>query len=240
MLNIAHKNKSLTVYEFLNKSLNNEYIDGINIDVVMTRDERVVYFTSVNTTITEISQIQENNYSTIKQEQFLTLKELLEYIKDSEKSILINILSVYNLNEYNLKEINRKNKQFIVNILKDIELYSNKKFYLYSENNAIVKLLQSIKIKRKNIVMGLSVSEQNLNFQDVDFYVIRPNMISQEIIDVLFNREKEVMVNLIDNNDFIITLDSITSHKLELLKTKYKSLYLINRYPEILNKVLGI
>ena len=38
MLNIAHKNKSLTVYEFLNKSLNNEYIDGINIDVVMTRD----------------------------------------------------------------------------------------------------------------------------------------------------------------------------------------------------------
>ena len=240
MLNIAHKNKSLTVYEFLNKSLNNEYIDGINIDVVMTRDERVVYFTSVNTTTTEISQIQENNYSTIKQEQFLTLKELLEYIKDSEKSILINILSVYNLNEYNLKEINRKNKQFIVNILKDIELYSNKKFYLYSENNAIVKLLQSIKIKRKNIVMGLSVSEQNLNFQDVDFYVIRPNMISQEIIDVLFNREKEVMVNLIDNNDFIITLDSITSHKLELLKTKYKSLYLINRYPEILNKVLGI
>lgn len=240
MLNIAHKNKSLTVYEFLNKSLNNEYIDGINIDVVMTRDERVVYFTSVNTTITEISQIQENNYSTIKQEQFLTLKELLEYIKDSEKSILINILSVYNLNEYNLKEINRKNKQFIANILKDIELYSNKKFYLYSENNAIVKLLQSIKIKRKNIVMGLSVSEQNLNFQDVDFYVIRPNMISQEIIDVLFNREKEVMVNLIDNNDFIITLDSITSHKLELLKTKYKSLYLINRYPEILNKVLGI
>ncbi len=240
MLNIAHKNKSLTVYEFLNKSLNNEYIDGINIDVVMTRDERVVYFTSVNTTITEISQIQENNYSTIKQEQFLTLKELLEYIKDSEKSILINILSVYNLNEYNLKEINRKNKQFIANILKDIELYSNKKFYLYSENNAIVKLLQSIKIKRKNIVMGLSVSEQNLNFQDVDFYVIRPNMISQEIIDVLFIREKEVMVNLIDNNDFIITLDSITSHKLELLKTKYKSLYLINRYPEILNKVLGI
>lgn len=240
MLNIAHKNKSLTVYEFLNKSLNNEYIDGINIDVVMTRDERVVYFTSVNTTITEISQIQENNYSTIKQEQFLTLKELLEYIKDSEKSILINILSVYNLNEYNLKEINRKNKQFIVNILKDIELYSNKKFYLYSENNAIVKLLQSIKIKRKNIVMGLSVSEQNLNFQDVDFYVIRPNMISQEIIDVLFNREKEVMVNLIDNNDLIITLDSITPHKLELLKSKYKSLYLINRYPEILNKVLGI
>lgn len=240
MLNIAHKNKSLTVYEFLNKSLNNEYIDGINIDVVMTRDERVVYFTSVNTTTTEISQIQENNYSTIKQEQFLTLKELLEYIKDSEKSILINILSVYNLNEYNLKEINRKNKQFIVNILKDIELYSNKKFYLYSENNAIVKLLQSIKIKRKNIVMGLSVSEQNLNFQDVDFYVIRPNMISQEIIDVLFNREKEVMVNLIDNNDLIITLDSITPHKLELLKSKYKSLYLINRYPEILNKVLGI
>lgn len=240
MLNIAHKNKSLTVYEFLNKSLNNEYIDGINIDVVMTRDERVVYFTSVNTTTTEISQIQENNYSTIKQEQFLTLKELLEYIKDSEKSILINILSVYNLNEYNLKEINRKNKQFIANILKDIEAYSNKKFYLYSENNAIVKLLQNIKIKRKNIVMGLSVSEQNLNFQDVDFYVIKPNMISQEIIDVLFNREKEVMVNLIDNNDFIITLDSITSHKLELLKTKYKSLYLINRYPEILNKVLGI
>ena len=240
MLNIAHKNKSLTVYEFLNKSLNNEYIDGINIDVVMTRDERVVYFTSVNTTITEISQIQENNYSTIKQEQFLTLKELLEYIKDSEKSILINILSVYNLNEYNLKEINRKNKQFIANILKDIELYSNKKFYLYSENNAIVKLLQSIKIKRKNIVMGLSVSEQNLNFQDVDFYVIKPNMISQEIIDVLFNREKEVMVNLIDNNDFIITLDSITPHKLEMLKSKYKSLYLINRYPEILNKVLGI
>lgn len=240
MLNIAHKNKSLTVYEFLNKSLNNEYIDGINIDVVMTRDERVVYFTSVNTTTTEISQIQENNYSTIKQEQFLTLKELLEYIKGSEKSILINILSVYNLNEYNLKEINRKNKQFIVNILKDIEAYSNKKFYLYSENNAIVKLLQNIKIKRKNIVMGLSVSEQNLNFQDVDFYVIKPNMISQEIIDVLFNREKEVMVNLIDNNDFIITLDSITPYKLEMLKSKYKSLYLINRYPEILNKVLEI
>lgn len=81
MLNIAHKNKSLTVYEFLNKSLNNEYINGINIDVVMTMDERVVYFTSVNTTTTEISQIQENNYSTIKQEQFFNLERAVRIYK---------------------------------------------------------------------------------------------------------------------------------------------------------------
>lgn len=238
MINIAHKKQSSSSKEFLQTSITKDNIQGFDLDVLMTKDKKIIYFTLVEPTIPDISQIQSDNYKELKEGQFLTLEDALDIInkKNEKQKITINIISVYNLTEFNLQEINERNNDLVKNILNIISSYKNLDFYLYSGDTRIVSLLKQNNINNK---IGMKVSEENLNFQDVDFYVIRPTMLNEGIIDMLQKKGKNIMVNITESNDFVTALSVISENTFPLKSGKYKGIFIISRYPEIINKMIN-
>ncbi len=226
---ISRKNSADTLVNFLSSCATRKYVKGFHIDIVMTKDEQIIYYSVVGSTQNDINTIQNENFLEIKTSQFIRLEELLNYVRNFEKMIVINIYNAYDLLNNEIEDIARRNEKYINNLVAILDEFPMLDFYVETNNNAILELL---KRNNPNFEVGLVVSINNLDFKEADYYSLTPNMINLKIMDELLKNGKEIMINF--SNWYPSTnCVSNTKKALDLLiDNNYDSIYYITDYPE--------
>ena len=121
---------------------------------------------------------------------------------------------------------------YIDKIKEIIDRYPNLTIHLHSINRSIIMILKQ---KIKNHRIGFVISNRDLNFVDVDYYVMIMNAFNDTIIDLLLNENKEVIHS--DYYTSFVYNHYIGANSTPLLRQTFEQLGILTNYPEIINKV---
>lgn len=208
---ISHR--GLDNHEFSENSLNaitnvlkKEYIEGIEIDVRITKDKEIVLIHD------PVIDLISNGSGIVK---YMNLKELqkYQYGKSKEPLATLNeVLNSINTNKKILIELKEFGNDYIPLVDETIKIINkyNLDIYITSFN---YKLLNYIKSKYKNIRCGLIIGyglnslkiNNNFDFNIISYYY--HNKINNSKLTFVFNITKKVSLN---NNFYLI---SDTSYK---------------------------
>ncbi len=174
-------------YLAISRALNNNSLVGVEIDVRLTKDNKIVVIHDKNISRTSngfgivenmtLSELQKYNFGSKKFYQTIpTLDKVLD-IRTS-KIILIEI------------KINRNVNNFYKSLITILEKYKNKNIYLMSFNKNIINKLRK-KFKYYKVGFIYLTNKINYNYKN-DFYVINHNFINKKQINTLFKKNKKV------------------------------------------------
>ena len=158
-------------------------------------------------------------------------------LKKIQKDIYINIAPFRTgpITNENIKEITERMNLYIDKIKEIIDKYPNLKIHLHSISRVLVTIIQQ---KIKNHRIGFVIHEQDLNFIDVDYYVMTMNAFNDTIIDLLLKENKEIILYI--HSDYYISFvynhylsEKSTAH----LQEVFQKINILTNYPEIIHKV---
>ena len=89
---IAHKSNLYNNKTFIETVNSLEGLTGVMLDVVMTKDKKVLVFSRVTTNKITINTIQNNNLSELTYYDILTLEDALTMLNNFKEKIIINLL----------------------------------------------------------------------------------------------------------------------------------------------------
>ncbi|MDD6223409.1 MAG: hypothetical protein PUB18_00180 [bacterium] len=237
---IAQKTDALNNEEFLNNIKEHDFIDAISLNIALTQDNRILAYNIRANSESIINTIEESTLEQLDNYEIELLNDALSNInqKKIKKDIYINIVP------FRTGPLTNENIEFVTNrmnlyidLLKEIlEKYPNLKIKVHSINRSILTIA---KTKLKNYRLGYVIHDRDLNFTDVDYYVITMNAFDDSIIDLLLNRNKEVILYI--SSDYYLSY--IYQHYLGEKSTPHlnqtlQRLGIMTNYPEIVNQVL--
>ena len=136
--------------------------------------------------------------------EFIPLEEFLEKFKNTNKTVIINMLLAYQLvTDQTSFEIANFNRTFVKQIKNLISNYPNT-FYLSSINTSTLFFLNT---KPNPYKVGTIITRADLTFIDVDFYVFSEYFININYINSLLNQKKEIFI-FPDNSNLASQLPS--------------------------------
>ncbi len=239
MKNIAQKSSATNTDDFLYNSYTKDYIDATSFNISYTEDGRLVAFNAASLGEGTINTIETSTLSQLKEYEIIPLDNLLNKISQEKvkKEIYINLypLKTVILTDENIEEVTKRMNNYVDSLKLVIDKYSNLDIFLHCINRNIVTMLKQ---KITNHKIGFVIYGDDLNFIDVDYYVILMNAFSDGIIDLLIKRKKEVILYI--SSDYYINY--VYEHYLGEKSTPYlqeifQSLGIISNYPEIIHKV---
>lgn len=212
---IAHKNNLYNNKDFINKvESDHQNLNGIMLDIIKTKDERLLVFSPVSTNKTTIDTIQNNNLEEISYLDILTLEDALKILETFKEKILLNILP---LNEAVVIEDHQKtvknNEHYIELVNSVISKYKNLNLYICSISH---NLLYHIIRKIENVKYGVILSVNDSTYIDVDFYIFSPEMLKESILKQQLDLKKEVMIQMHDCDD----MTNVTCFLMNTIKQK--------------------
>jgi len=233
---IAHKNAQQDYYTFLNSNIKNPRIDGINLDVLMTKDKQIVAYTPSGNLITDISA----THTKLNSNEAIPLEEALKKISNNNKKIVINLLPIITppKNEEELINITRLNEEYVNRFNQIIDIFQPEDLYVCSAYDNLVFQIRKLK---KDYKVGFIISNLSSNYIDVDFYVFTANIIDRNIINQQLIFNKEIMLYILNCNDMEQLMTEIYKNKDVIMSTQiaYNQLYFINNYPNIFWKLFN-
>lgn len=237
---ISHKNKKYDYYTFLKNVINNPVIDGIALDVLMTKDQKIIIYTPTGNYLSSISQIQSNTYENLKNNNIILLEDAISQFSNTNKKIIINLLPIINntISEDNFMDGVKLNRDYVVTIEKIINKYPKIEFYLCS---AYDNLVYQLKMLNSNYKKGFIINNLSTNYIDVDFYVFTVDVFDKEIIYQQLSFNKEVMIYILNCDDMNNIIKSIVKRTInnDLNKKLLNEIYFINNYPELFWKLFN-
>ena len=136
--------------------------------------------------------------------EFIPLEEFLEKFKNTNKTVIINMLLAYQLvTDQTSFEIANFNRTFVNQLKNLISNYPNT-FYLSSINTSTLFFLNT---KPNPYKVGTIITRADLTFIDVDFYVFSEYFINIDYINSLLNQKKEIFI-FPDNSNLASQLPS--------------------------------
>lgn len=202
-------------YEAIELASKVKLIDGIEIDVRLTSDNKVVVIH--DKTIDRTS----NGSGNIAD---MTLRELRKFNYGSNLSPstintldeILNELNSFNLLIIELKDEGTKNKILVDEVLKIINNFPNLNIWLKSFSLDIVNLLKN----NSNYPIGILIDKTRTAYlnEDVDFYSISKHVINKSIFKTLSNNGKTLMIWTVDSFN---ELEDLTKRLGEYLNDAY-------------------
>lgn len=182
----------------LMNAINSDDSSGVEFDIRMTRDEKIVIIhdKTINRTSNGSGRVSDMSYEELKKfnfssnkypESILLLEEFLKLV-DTNKILLIELKT----------EI--KEDLFIYKVNEILEKYANLNIYISSFNDKILKKLKKINqsLKIGLIIWFVKISEE---LKMYDFLEIRQTNINDEINDFLINNNQELILwNVLNKN----------------------------------------
>ena len=219
---IAHKSNLYNNKTFIETVNNLEGLTGVMLDVVMTKDKKVLVFSPVTTNKITINTIQNNNLSELTYYDILTLEQALNMLNSFKGKIIINLLP---LNEALLIEDYQKvisnNLSYTEEVKKVIDRFPNLNIYVCSSSyNLLYQIIRMFTNRKKGVVL----SEDSGSYIDVDFYIFIPNMLNEKIMAEQLSIGKEVMIIMTDADDISIVISFLEKNK----KNKENYQYITN------------
>ena len=181
------------------------------LDVVMTKDKKVLVFSRVTTNKITINTIQNNNLNELTYYDILTLEDALTMLNNFKEKIIINLLP---LNEAILIEDYEKvvsnNLSYTEEVKKVIDRFPNLNIYVCSSSyNLLYQIIRVFTNRKKGVVL----SEDSGSYIDVDFYIFIPSMLNEKIMAEQLNIGKEVMIIMEDADDISIVISFLENNR---------------------------
>ena len=233
---ITYKNNLITYDEFIKNTQNYDYVDGLIIPIIMTKDKQIIVFDDQITGIARTEILQSNTYNELQNAAIIKLEDFLKRIQQFKKRIIINAYPLYQvvLTEDNLQYINEQNTEYINLVNNIVKQFLNLKISLCTFNQPLLKRIKEIIINNKK---GLIVMQEDLNYMDVDFYIIPPTMLDALIIQEELNRGKEVMISSFTSNDLSIINDYFLINPSPIKNRIFNQLTFVTAYPALFNRL---
>lgn len=238
---ILQQTDALNAYDFWNNVKTKDYINAIAINIALTKDNKVVTYNISTNIDANINTIENSNLIELENYEIQLFENTLKSLNDKNinKDIYVNIAPFRTgpLTEENIKSITKRMNLYIDKIKESIDKYPNLIIHLHTINRSIATILKN---KIKNNKIGFVITNRDLNFIDVDYYVMTMNAFNDTIIDLLLKENKEVILYI--HNDYYISFlyehyfgEKSTPH----LEETFNKLTLLTNYPEIINKVFN-
>ena len=219
---IAHKSNLYNNKTFIESVNSIEGLTGIMLDIVMTKDKKVLVFSPVTTNKITINTIQNNNLNELTYYDILTLDDALNMLNNFKGKIIINLLP---LNEALLIEDYQKivsnNLTYTEEVKKVTDRFPNLDIYVCSSSYNLLYQIIRVFLNRKK---GVLLSEDSGSYIDVDFYIFIPSMLNEKIMSEQLSIGKEVMVKMEDADDISIVINFLEKNR----KNKEKYQYITN------------
>jgi len=229
---ITYKNNLITYEDFLKKAINLNYIDGLIIPIIMTKDKEIVVFDDQITGTTRTEIIQNNTFNELQNNSIIKLEDFLNKIINFKKRIIINLYPLYQviLSNETIQYINEQNKKYINLVNEIINKFLDLDISLCTYNQPLLQFIKRIINNRKK---GLIIIQEDLNYMDVDFYIIPPTMLDALIINQELNQGKEIMISSFSSDDLSIINEYFIKYPTPLKNNIFNRLTFISAYPEL-------
>lgn len=236
---IAQQTDAMNSYDFWNNVIDKDHIHAMSLNTAFTKDNQILtYAINVNNDAT-INTIENSTLNELQNYELELFEDTLKNLssRNLNKDIYVNIAPFKTgpLTEENIQGITERMNLYIDKIKECIDRYPHLKIHLHSISRVLVTMLQQ---KIKNHRIGFVIHEQDLNFIDVDYYVMTMNAFNDTIIDLLLKENKEVILYI--HSDYYISFayehymgEKSTVHLQETLQ----KLKILTNYPEIIHKV---
>ncbi len=211
MMIIAHKSNLYNNKTFIESVNTLKGLTGVMLDIVMTKDKKVLVFSRVTTNKITINTIQNNDLSELIYYDILTLEDALNMLKSFKGKIIINLLP---LNEALLIEDYQKivdnNLSYTEEVKKVTDKFPNLNIYVCSSSyNLLYQIIKIFTNRKKGVVLN----EDSGSYIDVDFYIFIPSMLNEKIMAEQLDIGKEVMIIMEDADDISIVLSFLENNR---------------------------
>lgn len=211
MMIIAHKSNLYNNKTFIEKVNSLERLTGVMLDIVMTKDKKVLVFSRVTNNKITINTIQNNDLSELIYYDILTLEDALAMLNNFKGKIIINLIP---LNEALLVEDYQKvvsnNLSYTEEVKKVTDKFPNLNIYVCSSSYNLLYQIIKIFANRKK---GVILSENSGSYIDVDFYIFIPSMLNEKIMAEQLSIGKEVMLIMEGADDISIVINFLENNR---------------------------
>ena len=234
---ISYKNNITSFRTFFDTAIKNDYINGLSVPIIKTRDNQIIVFDDNmgNGTSTEI--LQNSTVNDLQETTIFTLDSMLTALNANKfnKRIILNVypLILPILSNETIQYVNNQNILYIETIKNVINNYPNLNISLCSVNT---NLLQEIKRQFINYQLGLIVDPNNPIYVDVNFYILNPIMLDEVILRDELNRGHEVMISITTGDDLSMVYSFFKENSTPIRDDILLKLTLITGYPQVLNR----
>ena len=237
---ISYKNNTISFREFFDNAIKIDYINGVSIPIIKTRDNKIIVFDDNMGSGTKTEVLQDSTVNDLQETTIFTLESMLTAltnVKGFNKRIILNVypLILPILSNETIQYINNQNIIYIESIKKVIDRYPNLDISLSSVNT---NLLQEMKRSITNHNLGLIVDVDNPIYADVDFYILKPIMLDELIINQELDRGHEVMISITTGDDLSLTYIFFKENSNKIRDEILLKLTFITGYPQVLNSTL--
>lgn len=237
---ISYKNDLINFITFFRSAINNNFINGISVPIIRTRDNQIIVFDDNmgNGISTEV--LQNSTIADLQETTIFSLDNMLTNLTTEtifEKRIILNVypLIMPILSNETIQYVNEQNRLYITQIKTIIDKYPNLDISLCSINT---NLLQEMKRRITNHDLGLIVNTENPIYVQADFYVLKPIMLDEVIIKQELDAGREVMISLTNADDLSIVYFFFKENASQLRNELLLKLTFMTGYPQVLNNLI--
>lgn len=234
---ISYKNNITSFINFFDNVIKTNYIDGLSVPIIKTRDDEIIVFDDNMGTGTKTEILQNSTINDLQETTIFTLENMLTALKNINgfnKRIILNVypLMLPILSNETIQYVNNQNMLYIKIIKEIIDKYPNLNISLSSVNT---NLLQEMKRRIINHNLGLIVDVDNPIYLDVDFYILKPIMLDEVIINQELDRGHEVIISVTSGDDLSLTYIFFKENKNKVRDEILLKLTFMTGYPQVLN-----
>lgn len=232
---IVQKNAKYTLKEFFTEIINYDYLDGIALNVIKTKDNVLIVINLSSQSSSFVKTISSNEFVNLKGFEMIPLLEVIRYLEkiDYKKKVILDIIPYQpiKLTEEENKLLVEEYKEYARN-LKELTKNSNLDIYIHSISRALVNFIKHDDIKAK---LGFAFVGFDLNYIDVDYYLFTVDMLNFPLMKQQLDNNKEIIVYVGTEYELSYLFDiSKGKKKTKLTDEVFKNTYLMGDYPEIL------
>ena len=212
-----------------------EFLEGFVLAATITNDDKIIVYNLAYNISSYIENLQTENYNDLKSNSFYEMEDFLKAFKDYKGKIIINLIGAPNV-------VGKPNKNytFVLNLKKIISNYKDLDLYICSTYDDIITYIDK---DLSDVKKGMFVYEGNLNYYDVDFYLMPSRMLDTKVVVQQLKKDKEMMFMLESSEDIISVVDKFkrTVHLFEGMDKKScsKQLFIVTNSPRVINIVLN-
>lgn len=231
---IAHIENMYNTKEFENLIFHNENIDGLSLDLTMTKDFKIIIYAISENNQHKIITLETSSLKEIKDFKIYELDTVLSYLqqRNYQKKVFFHFipLSHVPITDDTITSIKKQNYMYIKNTADIVKNYPMLNMYFSSMDYNLIYYMKEL---IKDFKIGVRLSYNNLSYINVDFYEFPSNMLDFKLINQQLNLGKEVSIIVRNENDLSLLLKAFKNTDNGLANQLFPQIIFNSNYPEI-------
>ena len=235
---IIQKNINYNIQDFFNKVINLDYINGVSLNVCVTKDDKIVVFNLASGNDELVKSIYKNTYNELKNLELVMLEEIIVYLNkiNYKNKLMLNLIPIeYKcVTEEESKALYERINKYANNLENIFKDKANLNLYIHSTSRSLINILNK---KNINCHLGYAITTTDLNYIDVSYFVFSYEMINLVLIKQELEKKKDIFLYVGSAYEISSVFDYLKGDKkTDLANSIYDKIYIMGDYPELLKK----